>query len=121
VYAAAGREPLTRTNYPTGTRLQVESGTTVAAPAGSRTVDDGSVRLDAAGHYRLGSRRVGASLLSAEESNVSAPTLEAGPDGVAGTRTESVPRPLDLSPLVALGALGVLLTEVALLRRRGDL
>jgi hypothetical protein len=121
VYEAAGREPLTRTNYPTGTRLQVGNDTTVAGPAGGRTVDDGSVRLDAAGHYRLGSRRVGASLLSAEESNVSAPTLGAGPDGVAGTRTESVPRPLDLSPLVALGALGGLLTEVALLRRRGDL
>ncbi|WP_254823524.1 DUF7408 domain-containing protein [Haloglomus halophilum] len=121
VYEAAGREPLPRTNYETGTRLSVPNGTAVAAPDGSRTAADGSVSLDAAGHYRLDDRRVAAALLDAAESNVSAPALRTGPDGVARSREEVVQRPLDLSPAVALAALGVLLTEVALLRRRGDL
>ncbi|WP_254831966.1 DUF7408 domain-containing protein [Haloglomus salinum] len=121
VYEAAGREPLPRTNYETGTRLSVPNGTAVTAPDGSRTVAGGTATLDAAGHYRLGDRRVAAALLDTGESNVSAPALRTGPDGVARSREEVVQRPLDLSPAVALAALGALLTEVALLRRRGDL
>jgi hypothetical protein len=121
VYEAAGREPLSRTNYETGARLAVPNGTTVGAPGGSRSVGDGSVALDAAGHYRLGDQRAAASLTSTSESNVSAPALGTGPGGAAGTREETITSPLDLSPLAALGALGVLVGEVALLRRRGDL
>lgn len=120
VFEAAGRAPLDETNRRTGGRLSVANGTTVVGPDGERTVD-GAVRLDAAGHYRAGDRRVSASLLDDAESNVSAPALQSGPDGIAGEREETVERPLDLSPGVALVAVGAVLVEVALLRRRGDL
>jgi hypothetical protein len=121
VYEAAGREPLAATNLRSGVRLRVANETTVVAPSGERTVESGVIRLDRVGSYRVGEQRYGVSLLSEPESNVSAPALGSGPDGTVGTREESVPRPLDLSPVVAVGALAAVFGELALLRRRGDL
>ena len=121
VYETAGREPLQETNYPTGTRLSVPNGTTVETPAGSETADTGTVVLSEVGFYRYGSQRIGASLLSEAESNVSAPALSTGPDGVVREREETVPRPLDLSPVAAGGALLFVLVELSYLRWRGDL
>jgi hypothetical protein len=120
-YEAAGREPLPATNFPAGTRLGVPNGTEVTAPGGERTVESGRLVLREAGHYRVGDRSYGASLVSESESNVSVPALSTGPDGVVQPREERVPRPLDLSPVVTFGALAFVFGEVALLRYRGDL
>jgi hypothetical protein len=121
VYDAAGRDALAETNRPTGTRVVVPNGTEVRAPDEDRSVVSGRVTLHDAGHYRVGDRRVAASLVSEPESNVSAPALSTGEDGVVQPREEQVPRPLDLSPAMALGALAFVFGEMALLRYRGDL
>jgi hypothetical protein len=121
VYEAAGRETLAATNYPTGTRVQVPNGTTVETPGGAVTPESGTLVLTETGFYRYGDRRVGASLLSEAESNVSAPSLSTGSTGVVRTREEQVPRPLDLSPVAAGGALLFVLVELSYLRWRGDL
>jgi hypothetical protein len=121
VYDAAGRDALAETNRPTGTRVVVPNGTEVRAPDDGRSVVSGRVSLDDAGHYRVGSQRLAASLVSEPESNVSAPALSTGEDGVVQPREERVPRPLDLSPAMALGALAFVFGEIALLRYRGDL
>jgi hypothetical protein len=120
VYEAAGRETLEATNDPTGTRLRVPNGTTVETPDGTVTAS-GTLALSGAGFYRYGDRRLGASLLSETESNVSAPALSTGPDGVVREREEQVPKPLDLSPAAAGGALLFVLVELSYLRWRGDL
>jgi len=121
VYDAAGRETLAETNYPTGTRIPVPNGTTVEAPGGELAPESGSLVLTEAGFYRYGGARIGASLLSEPESNVSAPALSTGPGGVVQEREETVPRPLDLSPVAAGGALLFVLAELSYLRWRGDL
>jgi hypothetical protein len=121
VYEAAGRETLPETNYRTGTRLSVPNGTTVESPEGSVTPESGALVLSEAGFYRYGDRRLGVSLLSESESNVSAPALSTGPGGVVREREETVPRPLDLSPAAAGGALLFVLVELSYLRWRGDL
>jgi len=121
VYEAAGRETLEATNYPTGTRIPVPNGTTVETPGGTVTPESGTLALRETGFYGYGDRRLGASLLSETESNVSAPALSTGPDGVAREREETVPRPLDLSPVAAGGALLFVLVELSYLRWRGDL
>jgi hypothetical protein len=121
VYEAAGRETLEATNYPTGARIPVPNGTTVETPGGTVTPESGTLALRESGFYRYGDRRLGASLLSETESNVSAPALSTGPDGVVREREEQVPRPLDLSPVAAGGALLFVLVELSYLRWRGDL
>jgi hypothetical protein len=121
VYDAAGRETLAETNYPTGTRIPVPNGTTVESPDGELAPESGSLVLTEAGFYRYGGERLGASLLSETESNVSAPSLSTGPGGVVQEREETVPRPLDLSPVAAGGALLFVLAELSYLRWRGDL
>ena len=121
VYEAAGREPLADTNYETGARLSVPNGTTVETPAGSVTPSSGTFVLDETGFYGYGEHRLGASLVSEPESNVSAPALSTGPGGVVQGREEEVPKPLDLSPVAAGGALLFVLAELSFLRWRGDL
>ena len=121
VYEAAGREPLAATNYDTGARLSVPNGTTVETPEGSLTPGSGTLVLAETGFYSAGERRLAASLLSEPESNVSAPSLSTGPGGVVQAREEEVPRPLDLSPVAAGGALLFVLAELSFLRWRGDL
>ena len=121
VYEAAGRETLASTNYRTGERVRVPNGTTVETPGGTVTPESGTLILTETGFYRYGGRRVGVSLLSEAESNVSAPPLSTGPDGVVREREEQVPRPLDLSPVAAGGALLFVLVELSYLRWRGDL
>jgi hypothetical protein len=121
VYEAAGRETLAETNYRTGTRIAVPNGTTVETPEGTVTAETGTLTLSRTGFYAEGDRRLGASLLSESESNVSAPSLSTGPDGVVHEREETVPRPLDLSPVAAGGALLFVLVELSYLRWRGDL
>jgi hypothetical protein len=125
VYEAAGREPLPATNLPAGSTLSVPNDTRVAGPDGERAAG-GAVRLDRVGVYRVGDRRYGVSLSSETESNVSAsgPTADTRPgdlDGATGVTEERLRRPLDLSPLAALGALVAVFCELAVLRRRGDI
>ena len=120
VFSLAGREPLADINRETGTRLAVGNNTTVSTPTGTATGP--VVTLDRTGVYADGSRRIGVSLFDAGESNVTAPSLDGGTgEGGGGIAREErlAPRPLD-GP-VALVALLVVVTEVAYLRRRGDL
>ncbi|MFB6304451.1 MAG: BatA domain-containing protein [Haloferacaceae archaeon] len=116
----AGREPLPELNRATNERLTFANETTVVTPSGETT--GRSVPLVEAGFYRVGDRRVGASLYSASESDVAADPIARGGDGggvSAGTEERRVPRPLD-GP-VALAALALLVVELGYLRRRGDL
>jgi hypothetical protein len=121
VYEAAGREPIAASNLPSGSTLSVANGTAVTTPGDGERVESGTLRLDEVGFYRVAERRYAASLVSETESNVSAPALGTGPGGGVSSREEEVPRPLDLSPLVAIGALAAVFGELALLRWRGDL
>ena len=120
VFYLAGRDPLPTLNRDTGGELAFDNQTTVRAPSGQVTAS--RVALDQAGFYAVGDRRVGASLYSTAESNVSAPNLAAAREvnGVS-TREEErqVPRPL--TKWVSLFAVAVLLLELAYLRKRGDL
>jgi len=116
----AGREPLSSLNRETGARLQFASETRVETPDG--TVESTVVSLDQAGFYTTPSRRVGVSLYSETESNVTAESLDDRTEETGVTAREEdrqVPRPL--TPLVALVGLLVAVGEIAYLRRRGDL
>ncbi|MFB6161175.1 MAG: BatA and WFA domain-containing protein [Haloferacaceae archaeon] len=119
VFYLAGRDPLPAINRGTGERLTFASSRTVETPTGQ--VTGRTVPLDDAGFYATGGRRIGVSLYSAAESNVTGPPLDAGGGGGSGIarETRTVPRPLDGA--VALLAFGVLAAELAYLRRRGDL
>ncbi|MFB6080690.1 MAG: BatA domain-containing protein [Haloferacaceae archaeon] len=119
IFYLAGRDSLPALNHATGDRLTFDRETTVATPDG--TVMGRAIRLTDAGFYRVGDRRIGASLYSAAESDVAARSVTAG-DGVGGAASEErrrVPRPLD-GP-VALAALALVGGELLYLRRRGDL
>lgn len=121
VFTLADRPAPGELNRRTGDRLTFGTERTVQTPAG--TVTAGTVVLDRVGAYTVGDRRYGVGLLSATESDVAAPSLNASgaTDVPLATRTEERSVPFDLSPYVALAALGVVLTELAFLRRRGDL
>jgi hypothetical protein len=119
MFYLAGRESLSALNRETGARLRFEDATAVETPRG--TVTEQVVTLDSVGVYRIGARRVSASLLSAEESDVAADPLSARSD-VADvvTREESqrVPRPV--TEWVVLAALAVMVLELGYMKRRGD-
>ncbi|MFB6172766.1 MAG: VWA domain-containing protein [Haloarculaceae archaeon] len=119
VYYAAGRSSLASTNYRTGESIRLDGDRTVRGPNG--TSQQSTLAFDRAGFYRVGDRRLSASLLDGAESNVSAPPLAArGADaGASVERDQRVPRPL--APLVALAAVVIVLAELLVLRRRGDL
>ena len=120
VHFLAGRDPLPALNRETGSRLQFANETAVETPAGP--VRTTSLTMDRAGFYRVGNRRLGASLYSQAESAVDAEPLEdrrSAGEVPAREEQRQVPRPI--AGLVALGALAVALGEVAYLRRRGDL
>ena len=116
----AGRDPLPTLNRETGGRLQFANATSVGTPSG--TVSARVVPLDEVGFYGIGDRRIGVSLYSEAESDVTAASLDERSDETGVTTREEerrVPRPL--TPFVALAALLVAVGEIAYLRRRGDL
>ena len=120
VFYLAGRDPLPSLNRDTGDELTFDGETTVQTPSG--TVTASRVLVDEAGFYAVGDRRIGASLYSAAESNVSAPNLDStGEVGGMTTREEERQVPKSLTKWVSLFAIAVLLLELAYLRRRGDL
>jgi hypothetical protein len=120
VFYLAGRESLTSLNRNAGGRLQFANETRVETPGGVVTAR--TVPLDSVGYYALGNRRIGVSLYSEPESDVTATSL-ADRERETGTRIREedrqVPRPLTW--LAGLAALVVALGELLLLRRRGDL
>ena len=120
VFYLADRDTLTQLNRDTGGELTFDAERSVETPSG--TVTASRVTLDQAGFYAVGDRRLGASLYSAAESDVSAPDLSARStvDGVA-TREEERQVPKPLTEWVTLGVLGAVLVELGYLRRRGDL
>ena len=121
VFFLADRPAPAELNRRTGERLSFGTERTVETPTGSVTAS--TVVLDQAGAYVAGDRRYGVGLLSAAESDVVAPSLNASPEeGVPlASRTEERSTPFDLSPYAGLIALGVVFGELAFLRRRGDL
>lgn len=123
VYELTGRRSLSAMNHRTGTTLSLGENTTVQTPGGSRQTS--TLAFQSVGFYEVGDRRYGASLLSAEESNVTAPSIETGggEDGAsaAGTDTETTTVPQKLTPIVAGLAVLLVLLELAYLRYRGDL
>jgi hypothetical protein len=120
MFSLSGREPLSELNRETGYRLRFDERTTVVTPDGE--VTDSTVTLDRVGFYEVGERTVSASLLSADESAVDANPLSArSDDGSVVEREErqTVPRPL--TEWVVLAALGVMVVELAYMKRRGDI
>lgn len=113
VTTLSGRERLETINRRTGERAEFGAGT-VNSPSGAR--EGPTVLLDRAGVYE-GERRVGANLLSVAESNVTAPPVQSLAGGAEGTQQ----RPFELTPFVALAALGGVLAEIGYLHYRGDL
>ncbi|MFC7046717.1 BatA domain-containing protein [Halobacteriaceae archaeon GCM10025711] len=120
IYFLAGREPLPESNRRTGERLQFPRPTTVETPVGPRTAR--TLRMDVAGYYEAGGRRVSASLLDASESNVTAAPLERQAGTGPLTLREVEERvPVTLTPLVIFGALGFVVVELVYLKYRGDI
>ncbi|WP_049985402.1 vWA domain-containing protein [Halobellus rufus] len=119
VYALADRRPLADLNRGTGERLSFGNETAIDTPRGEVTAS--AIDADDAGFYVADETRYSASLLSAEESAVSASAID--DDGHSGptTREEDRTVPDPLTEFVALGLLAVAVGEVALLRRRGEL
>ncbi|NHN59310.1 BatA and WFA domain-containing protein [Halorussus rarus] len=119
-YELTGRESLSATNRRTGTALSVDGNATVRTPGGGRQT--GPVTLRRIGFYGVGDRRYGASLASAAESNVTAPSVTEGGtarDGSDDDETTTVPQ--TLTPAVAGVAVLLVVLELAVLRYRGDL
>lgn len=123
----ADRPPLADLNRQTGETFQVTNGTTVETPTG--TVTTSVVPLRDAGFYRVGDTTVGASLLDAGESNVTADPIDRGgddgSDGSDGSNATdaglgSYTVEQDLTPVAVALALLVVLGELAFLRYRGD-
>jgi hypothetical protein len=119
VFYLGGRESHASLNRGTGDSLRFENVTAVETPGG-RT-ETRTVPLDRVGFYATPDRRIGVSLYSPTESDVTAEPLDArGDTGVTAREEEQqVPRPL--TPVVALAALVVVVLELVYLRRVGDL
>jgi hypothetical protein len=120
VFYLAGRDTLPELNRAAGDRLQFDAETTIETPGGVVTAT--AVTLDRTGYYRVGSRRIGVSLLSEPESAVAATPLEERTDqGGVPAREESRLVPQPVTEFFVGAALLVTLVELAYLRRRGDL
>ncbi|ERG96807.1 MAG: N-terminal double-transmembrane domain protein [Haloquadratum walsbyi J07HQW2] len=121
IFYLAGREPLSAINQNTGAQLQFENVTTVETPDGD-SIEGQVIPLKQTGFYSVGGSQRGASLYSATESAVTVESLdEQSSDVDAQTREQEsqVPRPLGW--MIILGGITVVIGEVVLLRRRGDL
>ena len=73
------------------------------------------------GFYTADGVRYSASLLSADESSVAAPDVDASTSDGPTTREEERTAPDPLTEFVALGVIAAVLGELLALRRRGDL
>lgn len=119
LYYLTGRERLSSMNMQTGDSLSFASPTTVNTPSGQ--VTGASVVLREAGFYTAGSRRVSANLVSASESDVGVQPIEETSAVIQSGETRSETVPQELTPLVALLALGLVGGELLFLRYRGDI
>lgn len=120
-YYLADRAPPDELTRRTGETWNLDGQSRVETPTGTATT--ASVALAQAGFYATTRQRVGASLLSPTESDVAAPDLDAAGSDDPPIRQSHEVEPVlqELTPLVAGGALAVVLGELAYLRRRGEL
>ncbi|WP_276301670.1 vWA domain-containing protein [Halorussus lipolyticus] len=120
-YELTGRRSLSAMNRRTGTTLPLGGNATVTTPDGTR--EAGVLAFRQVGFYEAGGQRYAASLASADESNVTAPAIEAGETagGATASDTETATVPQKLTPAVAGLAVLLVLLEMAFLRYRGDL
>jgi hypothetical protein len=119
VYHAAGRAALTDTNRRTGETVRLATVRSVEGPNGTTRTD--ALALTRTGFYRVDDRRYAASLLDPEESNVTVTALSDRGAAVGEQLEREAMVPLRLSPFVALLAVLIVLGELLVLRRRGDL
>ncbi|WP_208023515.1 BatA domain-containing protein [Halorussus pelagicus] len=119
VYDLTGRRSLSAMNPETGTTLSLGGNATVETPGGTRQTS--ALAFRETGFYEVGGDRYGASLASASESNVSAPSVGDAGASAGDTDTETTTVPLKLTPVVAGVAALLVVLELALLRYRGDL
>ncbi|CCC39801.1 vWA domain-containing protein [Haloquadratum walsbyi] len=121
IFYLAGREPLSTLNQQTGAQLQFENVTAVETPDGE-SIDGQVISLDQTGFYSVGGSQRGVSLYSSTESAVAVESLDEQSseiDAQTRERETQVPRPLGW--IVVLGGATVIIGEIVLLRRRGDL
>ena len=119
VTALSGRESLPALNLATGDRLPIEGETTVGTPRGEVTT--ASLSASDPGFYTAGGVQYSASVLSPEESAVTAPDVDESAGEGPTTRQEERTAPDPLTEFVALGVIAAALAELLALRRRGDL
>ncbi|WP_226023508.1 DUF7408 domain-containing protein [Halomicrobium salinisoli] len=118
VYHLADRPRTAELNRETGATLTAGNDTEIGRPGGEAVT--GAADLDRVGFYEVGGDRVGAALLDRRESNATAPDAsEVADAGYERERTRTVER--DLTPAVAAATVLVVLAELVVLRRRGDL
>ncbi|MFW5929225.1 MAG: DUF7408 domain-containing protein, partial [Halobacteriota archaeon] len=116
VHHAAGRQPLPAANKRTGATVDV--GDQADVPWGS---DSGDVVMDEIGFYETSNDVYSASLLDPGESAVEASDVDGSRMAEAAERSQETRNPFDFTPLIIVLALGVIGSELLLLRRRGDL
>ncbi|MDY7081856.1 MAG: hypothetical protein SXQ77_05475, partial [Halobacteria archaeon] len=118
-YYLVGRERLSSINMQTGDTLSYPSPTTINTPTGTTTAR--TLIMRKTGYYSANNRRVSANLVSSAESDVDASQINTtgSASATGGTTTQQVP--LELTPFVALIALGIIASELLFLRYRGDI
>lgn len=119
IHWAADRPDPADINYRTGETLQFANRTTVRTPDGTQTTTP--VALSAIGTYGTPDQSVSASLLSAGESNLTAPSLDVAGGNGTGNDTGAERVHQDLTPLALLVGLALVVGELGFLRYRGDL
>lgn len=119
LYYLTGRERLSSMNRQTGETLSFANRVTVDTPEGTAT--GSTIVMRDAGFYSTGSRRVAANLVSAAESDVASESIDESGAGAGSGETRSETVPQELTPLVALLALGFVAGELLFLRYRGDI
>ncbi|XGI83702.1 BatA domain-containing protein [Halorutilales archaeon Cl-col2-1] len=119
VYRLSGRDRLSSMNVETGDSLTFSDTQTVSTPSGSTTT--GTLVFDEVGFYSVGENDIAANLLDSTESDVKAAPIEESSVAARETGTTSEEVPINLTPLVALAALLIVLSEVGYMKYRGDI
>ncbi|MBI4450777.1 BatA domain-containing protein [Candidatus Woesearchaeota archaeon] len=105
-------------NYKTGASLVLDAETRIETPTGS--VRQRNILLDTAGFYRVPTRTIAANLLNEHESDIN-PVEEVGQAAINATlQPVTEKRNVDLEYWFVLAAAVILLTELVIIKARGD-
>jgi len=120
VTTLSGKPPVSTLNHQTGDQFEFggdQEQVEVQAPDGPRRGP--AIMLDRVGFYSGPNRKIGASLVSVSESNLTAPDVDTGMASNGDATTEQ--RPFDLTPVTVGFILLMMVLELGYLYYRGDL